>query len=186
MRRDDELIRPHVRMLAEAVARGERRPLSQADHEVMAMNSYERWFLLHYSDDDHLLWKIKHAQGNCMQKERPHAPAGTYDEALKFDLIDELVERFDALWHDKFEPSSRVYEFRALYHTEVQEVILFERRADAVRRAALYRVMRESEKLRENHRLRNKPSFAGCQDLFNFELLAYDDWSVHEREVRRG
>lgn len=89
MKDNDDLIRPWVRAL---VAKG--LPISAHDYTAMAMNSYERDFVLPALSDEALFIKIQYTLNNCTPPQRgPDTPAAHYDEAAIYKIIPELVRR---------------------------------------------------------------------------------------------
>jgi hypothetical protein len=81
-------IRPFVRRLAE-----QRIPVQINQIQNLAMNSYEREFLLPSLSDEALLERCEHAIKNSAPLVDPRLPAHTYDEACIHRLMPEIMRR---------------------------------------------------------------------------------------------
>jgi hypothetical protein len=93
MRSPIENCRPHVISLAKELQEADEQ-LSLPHYKGMALNSWEREYLLPFMSDETLLYRLDHALSHCRQRDNPNEPCITYDESVIHTLTPELICRF--------------------------------------------------------------------------------------------
>jgi len=97
---DPVLVRQMYRDRAEAAKTDS--PITLEEWQSFYMNSYERFFLLEFVDDETLIHIIKQAEEHIRSASFPV----TYEEVVLYKYLPELLTRFQALCNKKDECSN--------------------------------------------------------------------------------
>ena len=92
-------VRPHIKAMVEEMHESGDQ-ISLVRYKRMALNSFEREWILPFMDDECLIYRIEHALNFCEHKEDPNRPPVTYDQAVIHSLMPEILARFRRLTDD--------------------------------------------------------------------------------------